>query len=114
MRALLSRRGVRAFYAVVFAVQTDELAALRKASTTANANRLPVELIRSLRCGGLERSIDSGMPLPNVDACSPVVLDAWWKMHLAGVAALASTEKLAAWNATCLVFGAARQAPAGV
>ena len=114
MRALLSPRGVRAFYAVVFAVQTDELAALRKASTTANANRLPVELIRSLRCGGLERSIDSGMPLPNVDACSPVVLDAWWKMHLAGVAALASTEKLAAWNATCLVFGAARQAPAGV
>ena len=111
MRALLSPRGVRAFYAVVFAVKTEKLAELRAASTSANANRLPVELIRSLRCGGLERSIDSGMPLPKVDACSQAVLEAWWKMQLAGVAALASTEKLVAWNATCQAFEAARRAP---
>ena len=100
----LSPKGVAAFQAVCDAVTLPQLAALRKANTPANANGPPVELIRALRRGGLERSIDSGLALPNVDACSQPQLVAWWKMHVAGVAALTNAEALQQWMAACRAF----------
>ena len=59
--------------------------------------------------------IDSGLALPDVDASSDAEVDAWWRMHLAGVAAMersAGEKALRLWSDAAAVFVMAiRRAP---
>ena len=106
-RVLLSPLGVQVFRQTAEAMTSEKLQTLRTDSESTVDGGAILELLATMREAGLERSMDTGMPLPDLGIHTKELNKAWVEMTIAGVEAMSSTasnDTLTAWKTTCDAF----------
>ena len=112
-RVLLSPLGVQVFRQTAETMTSEKLQTLRTDSESAVDGGAILELLATMREAGLERSMDTGMPLPDLSIHTEELNKAWIEMTVAGVEAMGSTasnDTLTAWKTACDTFEALMRA----
>ena len=92
---------------------SEKLQTLRTDSESAVDGGAILELLATMREAGLERSMDTGMPLPDLSIHTEELNKAWIEMTVAGGEAMGSTasnDTLTAWKTACDTFEALMRA----